>query len=95
MTRTSGDFVLSYCTNSDVGVADVAYLNQLYSIQKGDTGLTSTYDWCNCGLSNLAIIGIIVLVLVVVGAIVGGIYFYKKKQQDSSGGYGAMRDSRN
>jgi flagellar basal body-associated protein FliL len=63
----------------------------LYSLQKGDTGLTSSYDWCDCGLGALAIIGIILFIMVIIGAIVAGIYFFnKKKQQNQQEGYGAV-----
>lgn len=54
--------------------------------------LKSTYDWCGCGLSTIAIVGIIVGVVVVVGIIGGLVYYFlvKKKQTDN---YGAMRDT--
>ena len=64
---TSTQVAGSNCSNSNTGRLIIANLNILYSYEQGDITLSQTYDWCNCGLSTLAIVGI------VVGSVIGAI----------------------
>lgn len=66
-------------------------LDSIYSIQEGHD---TTYDWCSCGLSVLAIIGIIIGVLVGVAVIGGVVYWFCIKKKRDDGNYAAMRDQR-
>ena len=93
LTETVGTQSMSVCTNTESGKQEVAGFNLLYSVQEGDITGSKTYDWCGCGLSTIAIVGIVVGIVVVVGIIGGLAYYFLVKKKQQGGDYGAMKDT--
>ena len=93
MTETFGGQSVSFCSSSDTGKQKIQGLNIIYSVQEGDITGSKTYDWCGCGLSTIAIVGIVVGIVVVVGIIGGLAYYFLVKKKQQGGDYGAMKDT--
>ena len=63
-------------------------MNLIYSVEQNDASLSSTYNWCSCGLSTGGIIGVVIGV--VLGVIVIGLILYycivvRKRRQRRQG----------
>ena len=93
MTEIFGGQTISFCTNTPEGKQEIQGLNLIYSLQEGDLSGSKTYDWCGCGLSTIAIVGIVVGIVVVVGVIGGLAYYFLVKKKQQGGDYGAMKDT--